>query len=46
MIPEGIKTEEKDKSVSSQYTEQHLDIGIKSLQELQNSGISVKHLKF
>ncbi len=46
MIPEGVKTEEKDKSVSFQYTEQHLDIGIKSLQELQNSGISVKHLKF
>lgn len=46
MIPEGVKTEESDKKVSSQFVDAHLRIGIDSLKELQNTGISVKHLKF
>jgi len=46
MIPEGVKTEEKDKTVTQQFTEMHLDIGIKSLLEIKNQGISVRHLKF
>ncbi len=46
MIPEGVKTEEKDKVVTQQFTELHLDIGIKSLLEIKNQGISVRHLKF
>ncbi len=46
MIAEGVKTEAKDKIVSENYSERHLLIGINSLKELQNSGISVKHLKF
>jgi AMP nucleosidase len=46
MIPEGVKTEEKDKVVTQQFTEMHLDIGIKSLLEIKNQGISVRHLKF
>ncbi len=46
MIPEGVKTEESDKKVSSDYVTNHLMIGIDSLKELQNKGISVKHLRF
>lgn len=46
MIPEGVKTEESDKKVTHNYANEHLKIGIDSLKELQNSGISVKHLKF
>ena len=46
MIPDGVKTEESDKKVTNQFVDQHLQIGINSLKELQNSGISVKHLKF
>ncbi|HEY1039896.1 MAG TPA: AMP nucleosidase [Bacteroidia bacterium] len=46
MIPEGVKTEESDKKVTSDYVNDHLKIGINSLKELQNTGISVKHLKF
>lgn len=46
MIPEGVKTEERDKIVTQQYTDMHLRIGIKSLLEIKNQGISVKHLRF
>ena len=46
MIPEGVKTEESDKSVTSTYVEDHLEIGIDSLLELRDSGDSVKHLRF
>jgi AMP nucleosidase len=46
MIPEGVKTEESDKKVTTDYVNDHLRIGIDSLKELQTAGISVKHLKF
>lgn len=46
MIPEGVKTEESDKKVTTTFVDDHLRIGIDSLKELQNTGISVKHLKF
>jgi AMP nucleosidase len=46
MIPEGIKTEESDKKVSSNFVNKHLQIGIDSLIELKESGESVKHMRF
>ena len=46
MVPEGVKTEESDKQVSKNYVGEHLRIGIDSLRQLINNGITVKHLKF
>jgi AMP nucleosidase len=46
MTPEGVKTEASDKKVTEGFVTQHLEIGIDSLLELKNNGISVKHLKF
>jgi len=46
MIPEGVKTAESDSSVTEQYVETHLHIGIESLKQLINNGLTVKHLKF
>mgnify|MGYP003402023709 FL=1 len=46
MIPEGVKTEESDKAVTAQYVENHLKIGIDSLKQLMNDGMTVRHLKF
>ena len=46
MIPEGVKTEESDKKVTTQYVEQHLKIGIDSLKQLINNGVTVRHLQF
>jgi len=46
MISEGIKTAESDQHVTREFTEMHLTIGIESLRELINNGISVRHLRF
>ena len=46
MVPEGVKTSESDKKVTSKFVENHLEIGIEALSELINSGESVKHLVF
>lgn len=46
MIPDGIKTAESDKKVSSMFVSEHIKIGIESLQRLIDDGQKVKHLKF
>jgi AMP nucleosidase len=46
MIAEGVKTAESDKKVSANYVDNHIEIGIKSLLEIKESGKSVKHLRF
>ena len=46
MIPEGIKTEEKDRQITREFVKDHLMIGIDSLNQLLNNGLTVKHLKF
>lgn len=46
MTPEGVKTEDSDKQVTTDYVTAHLEIGIDSLRELRDSGDSVKHMKF
>lgn|SRR5690554_2358767 len=46
MIPEGVKTEESDSKVTTNYVESHLRIGIESLQQLIQKKLTVKHLKF
>ncbi len=46
MVPEGVKTEESDKKVTGEFVELHLRIGIDSLKELKNHGLTVKHLQF
>lgn len=46
MVPEGVKTTTSDVVVSAKFVELHLRIGIDSLTELINHGLTVKHLKF
>ncbi len=46
MISSGVKTEESDKVVSEKFVKMQLEIGIDSLKELINQGLTVKHLKF
>ncbi len=46
MVPEGVKTEASDVVVTAQYVETHLKIGIASLKQLINDGLTVRHLKF
>jgi len=46
MIPEGVKTEESDKKITADFVERHLKIGIDSLKQLINDGLTVRHLRF
>lgn len=46
MISSGIKTEKSDKKITEQFAQKHLQIGIDSLNELINNGLTVKHLRF
>ncbi|GAA4911188.1 AMP nucleosidase [Mucilaginibacter defluvii] len=46
MIPEGVKTSESDSKVTEGYVETHLKVGIESLKQLINNGLTVKHLRF
>jgi AMP nucleosidase len=46
MIPEGVKTAESDLKVTGDYVEKHIKIGIDSLKQLINNGLTVRHLRF
>ncbi len=46
MVPEGVKTEKSDAVVTANYSDRHLRIGIDSLKQLINDGLTVRHLKF
>ena len=44
--PEGVKTEESDKKVTSDWSKKHLEIGIKSMTEIEKSGEKIKHFRY
>ena len=46
MISRGVKTEKSDRTVTQKFVEKHIKVGIDSLNELINNGLTVKHLKF
>lgn len=46
MVPEGVKTEASDKAITQKFVENHLRIGIDSLNQLINKGLTVRHLKY
>lgn len=46
MIPEGVKTSESDSVITKDFVGQHIDLGIKSLSEIENNGRSIRHLKW
>lgn len=46
MVPEGVKTEASDTVVTKNFVDLHLRIGIDSLRQLINQGMTVKHLRY
>lgn len=46
MVPEGVKTAESDRKITELFVERHLHIGIDSLKQLINKGLTVRHLRF
>lgn len=46
MISDGVKTEKSDSVVTKNFVEEHVMIGIESLETLINNDLTVKHLRF
>jgi len=46
MVPEGVKTEASDKTVTDKFLHLHLKVGIDSLRKLIENALTVKHLRF
>jgi AMP nucleosidase len=46
MIPEGVKTAESDKKVTEEFVKNHVKLGVDSLKQMINNGLTVKHLRF
>ncbi|MDQ3191795.1 MAG: AMP nucleosidase [Bacteroidota bacterium] len=46
MVPEGVKTADSDIAVTARFVENQIKIGIDSLKQLINHGLTVKHLRF
>jgi AMP nucleosidase len=46
LIPEGVKSEESDKIVTSKFSELHLDLGIEAMTEIGKKGEHIKHFKY
>lgn len=46
MTPDGVKTEVSDQVVTKSFVDLHLKIGIDSLKQLINNGMTVKHLRY
>jgi len=46
MIPDGVKTDKSDTSVTANFVDKHIQIGIDALKEIMNKGETVKHLRF
>ncbi len=46
MSPEGVKTSKSDEVVTRNYVKTHINVGVKSLEQLINNGQTVRHLRF
>lgn len=46
MTPEGVKTEESDRSVTANFVDLHIDIGIKAMTEIEAKGEKIKHFRY
>ncbi|MFM8742427.1 MAG: AMP nucleosidase [Cytophagales bacterium] len=46
MTPDGVKTDVSDRVVTTNYVDLHIKIGIDSLKQLINKGMTVKHLQY
>ncbi len=46
MVARGIKTQESDRKVTEKFSEEHLQIGIDTMNDLIDHKLKVKHLRF
>jgi len=46
MVPDGVKTEASDQSVTKEYVQLHLEIGIEAMTEIEENGEPIKHFRY
>ena len=46
MVPEGVKTEKSDQSVTSNFADLHLDLGITAMSRIDAEGEAIKHFTY
>jgi AMP nucleosidase len=46
MVPEGVKTTKSDELITKNFVDLQIKIGLEALEEIQNEGRSVRHLKW
>ena len=46
MVPEGVKTEDSDKTVTQKFVDLHLKIGIDAMTDLGTKGEKIKHFTY
>ena len=46
ITPDGVKTEESDAQVTSDWTDIHLQIGIDGMSHLGNQGEPIRHFRY
>jgi len=46
VTPDGVKTEESDKEVTTNWSQIHLEIGINAMTEIGKSGEKIKHFRY
>jgi AMP nucleosidase len=46
VTPDGVKTEESDASVTSKWSDLHLELGINAMTEIGQSGEQIQHFRY
>jgi AMP nucleosidase len=46
LTPDGVKTEEFDKSVTEKYVDLHLKLGIESMTDIGDKGEQIRHFRY
>lgn len=46
MVPQGVKTDASDRTITQTYVDAQISIGIDALREIRDEGRSVRHLRF
>ena len=44
--PEGVKTEESDAKVTSEWVDLHLEIGIEAMTDIGDGGEQIRHFRY
>jgi AMP nucleosidase len=46
LIPEGVKTEERDKKVTEKYLDLHLKLGVDAMTDIEDKGEPIVHFRY